>query len=233
MKKILCTICMRGSSKGVKNKNIIDINGKPLLYYTVSKAINSKIFNEIVASSDSKKILSLSKKFGVKNTIIRPKILSNDKSGKVPAIKHALLKIQKKLNKKFDYVIDLDVTCPLRSIADIKKAFNHFIKSKSDNLVSATYSRKSPYFNIVHKKNNKIELIKKQKNNILRRQDVPITYDLNASIYIWKSEALIKNPSIFQKKTSIYLMPKLKSFDIDDVVDLKITKLFLKKKNEI
>ena len=218
MKNILCTICMRGSSKGVKNKNIININGKPLLYYTISKAINSKIFNEIVASSDSEKILSLSKKFGVKNTVKRPKILSNDKSGKVPAIKHALLKIQKRLNKKFDYVIDLDV--------------NHFIKSKSDNLVSATYSRKSPYFNIIQKKKNKIELIKNLKTNILRRQDVPITYDLNASIYIWKSEALIKNPSIFQKKTSIYLMPKLKSFDIDDVVDLKITKLFLGKKNE-
>ena len=84
MKKILCTVCMRGNSKGIKNKNFVLINGKPLLYHTISKAIKSKIFNEIVVSSDSKKILSLSKKNGIKNLIKRPKNLANDKSGKIP-----------------------------------------------------------------------------------------------------------------------------------------------------
>ena len=230
MKKILCTVCMRGNSKGIKNKNFVLINGKPLLYHTISKAIKSKIFNEIVVSSDSKKILSLSKKNGIKNLIKRPKNLANDKSGKIPAIKHALLTTQKKLNKKFDYVVDLDVTCPLRSIKDIKNSFNQFIKSKSNNLVSATVSRKNPYFNIIEKQNFKIKLVKKSNSKILRRQDAPVTYDLNASIYIWTSKSLIQNPSIFQKKTAVYLMPQSKSFDIDDVIDLKITKLFLKNK---
>lgn len=229
MKKILCTICMRENSKGIKNKNFKSLNGKPLLYYTISKAFKSKLFNEIVVSSDSKKILLLSKKNGIKNLIKRPKNLANDKSGKVPAIKHALLTTQKRLKKKFDYVVDLDVTCPIRSISDIKKSFNKFIKSKSDNLVSVNVSRKNPYFNIIEKKKSRIELVKKISSKVLRRQDAPKTYDLNASIYIWKSSSLVKKPSIFQKKTEIYVMPQSKSFDIDDKIDLKITKLFLKK----
>jgi len=232
MKKVLCTICMRGNSKGVKNKNLKLINGKPLLYYTIIKALKSKLFDEIVVSSDSKKILSLSKKLGIINLINRPNKLATDSSGKIPVIIHALLNTEKKLKKIFKYVVDLDVTAPIRSIKDIKKSLNILIKKKSDNLVTATVSRKSPYFNIIEKKNSQIKLAKKTKNIILRRQDAPITYDLNPSIYMWKCSSLIKNPSIFQKKTEIYLMPQSKSFDIDNDIDLEITKLFLKKKYE-
>ena len=128
MKKILCTICMRGNSKGVKNKNFRLINGKPLLYYTVIKALKSQLFDEIVVSSDSMKILSLSKKLGINNLIKRPNILATDSSGKIPAIIHALLNTEKKLKKNFNYVVDLDVTAPLRSIDDIRKSLNILIK---------------------------------------------------------------------------------------------------------
>ena len=227
--KILCTLCMRGNSQKLKTK-ILLVFWKTLFYYSLINAKKFKKFDEIVVSSDSKKILKICKKYGVKNLIHRPKILSNHKSGKVPAIKHATIEIEKKLNKKFDIVINLDVTCPLRTVNDIKKAVKKIIKDGSCNLVSATYSRKSPYFNIVQKKNKTITLIKKHNKNFLRRQDTPITFDLNASIYIWKRDFLIKNPSIFQKKTSIYIMSKSKSFDIDDLDDLKINKLFFKKK---
>ena len=232
MKNVLCTICMRGNSKGVKNKNLKLINGKPLLYYTVIKAIKSKLFDEIVVSSDSKKILSLCKKLGIKNLINRPNKLATDTSGKIPVIIHALLNTEKKLKKNFNYVVDLDVTAPLRSIDDIRKSLNILIKKKSDNLVTACVSRKNPYFNIIEKKKSQIVLAKKIKIKILRRQDAPITYDLNPSIYIWKCSSLLKNPSIYQKKTEVYLMPQSKSFDIDNDEDLEITKLFLKKKYE-
>ncbi len=228
--KILCTLCMRGNSQGIKNKNIISFFGKPLFYYSLINAKKFKKFDEIVVSSDSKKILKICKKYGVKNLVHRPKILSNHKSGKIPAIKHATIAIEKKLNKKFDMVVDLDVTCPLRTVSDIQKAIKKIVKDGSCNLVSATYSRKNPYFNIVQKKNKTIRLVKKHNKNFLRRQDTPITFDLNASIYIWKRDFLIKNPSIFQKKTSIYIMSKSKSFDIDDLDDLEINKLFFKRK---
>mgnify|MGYP006094866181 CR=1 FL=1 len=230
IKKILCTICMRGNSKGIKNKNLKTINGKKLLSYTIKAAIDSKIFNEIVVSSDSLKILNASKKLKIKNLVKRPKKLASDSSGKIPAIKHALIQTEKKLKKKFNYIIDLDATSPLRTKKDIIGAFKKFIQKNADNLVSVTESRKNPYFNIVEVKNSRVQLVKKKSQNILRRQDTPKTYDLNASIYIWKREILLKKKTLYQKKTILYEMPQDRSFDLDNRNDLEIVSFYLKKR---
>ncbi|MDA7752317.1 acylneuraminate cytidylyltransferase family protein [Candidatus Pelagibacter sp.] len=227
-KKILCTICIRSGSKGVKKKNIKIINGKPLVYYSFITAKKTKIFSNIFVSSDSENFLNICKKFGVNDLVKRPKILSSDKSGKIEAIKHALISAEKKYNTEYDYVIDLDATSPLRTVDDIKKAYKKFLKSNSSNLFSVTNSNRSPYFNMVEIKNSKVQLVKKSKKQYLRRQDTPITYDLNASIYIWKRESLINNTKLIQNKTSIFVMPKSRSIDIDDTLDFKIVSQLLK-----
>ena len=87
--KVLCTICSRGGSKGLKNKSIKKLYGQPLIAYTIRQAIKSKIFTEIVVSTDSKIIQKLAKKYGAKSWFIRPRELSNDKSPKLDAIRHA------------------------------------------------------------------------------------------------------------------------------------------------
>lgn len=227
-KKILCTICIRSGSKGVKNKNIKIINNKPLVYYSFIAAKKTNIFSNIFVSSDSKNFLSICKKFGANDLVKRPKILSSDKSGKIEAIKHALIYAEKKYNIRYDYVIDLDATSPLRTVSDIKKAYKKFIKSNSTNLFSVTNSNRSPYFNMVEIKNSKVQLVKRNKKQYLRRQDTPITYDLNASIYIWKRKSLINNKNLIQNKTSIFVMPKSRSIDIDDEFDFKIVSQLLK-----
>ena len=227
-KKILCTICIRSGSKGVKNKNIKIINNKPLVYYSFIVAKKTNIFSNIFISSDSKNFLSICKKFGANDLVKRPKILSSDKSGKIEAIKHALIYAEKKYNIRYDYVIDLDATSPLRTVSDIKKAYKKFIKSNSTNLFSVTNSNRSPYFNMVEIKNSKVQLVKRNKKQYLRRQDTPITYDLNASIYIWKRKSLINNKNLIQNKTSIFVMPKSRSIDIDDEFDFKIVSQLLK-----
>ena len=142
--------------------------------------------------------MNTAKYYNIKNLILRPKKLASDKSGKLPAIKHALLNTEK-LNKVFHYVIDLDVTSPLRNINDIKKSLALFKKRDADNLFSVNNSKKSPYFNMVENRNSKIRLIK-ENNNILRRQDTPKTYDLNASIYIWKRKTLVEKKNYIQFK---------------------------------
>ena len=160
-KKILCTICIRSGSKGVKKKNIKIINGKPLVYYSFITAKKTKIFSNIFVSSDSENFLNICKKFGVNDLVKRPKILSSDKSGKIEAIKHALISAEKKYNTEYDYVIDLDATSPLRTVDDIKKAYKKFLKSNSSNLFSVTNSNRSPYFNMVEIKNSKVQLVKR------------------------------------------------------------------------
>ena len=227
--KILCTICMRSGSKGVKNKNLKLINKKPLMYYTISQAIKSKLFDNIVVSTNSKKILKKAKFYGADGWFLRPKKLSSDYSPKVPAINHALFEAEKHYNKKFDIVIDLDATSPLRKVKDILNAYKYFNRKKADILITGCKSKKNPYFNIVEVIKNKLQRVKMLKKNIYRRQDAPKTYDCNASIYIWKKKSLVNFKSFYKAKTAFYEMPESRSIDIDSELDFKLVEFLLKK----
>ena len=221
---------MRGGSKGLKNKAIKKINKKPLFYYTLNVAQKTKLFDNIVISTDSQKIINECKKFNQEIFFKRPKLISMDYTPKIEVIRDLLIRSENYYNKKFSTIIDLDVTSPLRITSDVINAYKKFIKSKADNLFSVTNSKKNPYFNIVEKNKNKIQLIKKNKI-ITARQKAPKVYDMNASIYIWKRNILLRKNSLFLSKTSVYEMPEDRSIDIDTLFDFKIVK-FLIESNE-
>ena len=232
MNSILCTICMRGGSQGVKNKHTRLINGKPLMYYTIKQAIKSKIFDHIVVSTDSKKILKIAKSFGAEGWFLRPKKLALNTSPKVPAIKHALVQAEKFYNKKFETIVELEATSPLRKIEDILKAYKFFVKKKANMLITGCKSKKkNPYYNMFEIVNNKLKKIKKSKKNIYRRQDAPITYYSNGSLFIWNRKSLINFKSFLTKKTAFYEMPENRSIDIDDKLDFQLVEFLLKKNN--
>ena len=221
---ILCIICARKGSKGIKNKALKLIKNKPLIYFTIKQALRSKIFDEVVVSTDSKKIQKIALNFGAKSWFLRPKKLSKDNSSKLLAIKHAFKESEKFFKKKFNICFDLDLTSPLRNIRDIKKALKIFNYEKANNLFSVTHSKKNPYFNMVEKKNNTYVLSKKPSKEYFSRQKLPKVFEMNASIYIFRREFFKKNNSIFNSKTSVYLMPRERSVDIDDLFDLKVVK---------
>ena len=222
---ILCVICARTSSKGLKNKNFLKINRKGLIDHTINQALKSKIFNNIAVSVDKKKI-----KFGKSSKkiifISRPKELAKHNSKKVDAIRHAVKFCEVKTKKNYDIIFDLDVTSPLRNYKDVINAFTKFKKENSNNLFSVTPSKKNPYFNIIEVKKKRVKLVKKVKKIIHNRQKAPKTYDMNASIYIWKKKYLFKTYNLFSKKTSIYIMPPERSIDIDSSFDFKLVKYF-------
>jgi CMP-N,N'-diacetyllegionaminic acid synthase len=230
---VLCTICARGGSKGLRNKALKMIYGKPLIAYTVRQAIKSKIFTEVVVSTDSKIIQKLAKKYGAKSWFIRPKKLSNDKSAKLDAIRHAFIKSEEYFNKNFEMNIDLDITSPLRTIKDIRNSFAKFKRNKMcNNLISVCHSKKHPYFNMIENSKNGYKVIRKKKN-LFRRQDAPEVFEINASIYIFRRNALLKKNKLLNKKTIIYLMPRERSADIDDIYDFNIVKLYMKKNEKL
>ena len=226
----ICTICMRGGSKGVPNKNLRNINGKPLMAYTIEAAIKSNLFNNIVVSTDSKKIANTAKNLGVEAWFLRPSELATDQAPKVPVIRHALIEAEKYYNTSFDAIIDLDATSPLRTSRDIVNAVKQFKDEAADILISGNKARKNPYFNMVERADGKLQKVKNIKKNIIRRQDAPEVYDMNASIYIWKREALLQSDDLFSQKTSIYIMPYERSIDIDTDFEWKIVELFLARK---
>ena len=226
---ILCTICARKGSKGIKGKNLLKIKNKSLIFYTIDQAQKIKSINDIVISTDLKLSPKELKKRSLKVFFKREKKLSNDKVGKVPVIRDALKRAEKYYNKQYEIIIDLDVTSPLRSLNDIKNAISKFINSKSNNLITLCESRKNPYFNMVEIIKKVPNLVINSRKTIRRRQDAPKIYDMNASIYLWKRKFLMKSDNLFSKKTMYYLMPVNRSIDIDNINDFKLVKFYLKK----
>ena len=225
--KILCSICGRKGSKGVKNKNLTLVNHKPLIYYTIQQAKKSKLFDQIVVSTNDKKIQAKALEYGASCWFLRSNRLSNSSSPKIPVIRDNLIKSEKYFNSKFEYIIDLDISAPLRDHFDIRRAYNKFIKFKYDNLFSVNKSKKNPYFNMVEMRGEKVYL-SKNKKKFYSRQQLPIVYSLNASIYVWKREALLQHNNLIGKKTGIYEMSEEKSIDIDSKFDLKLVKFLMK-----
>jgi CMP-N,N'-diacetyllegionaminic acid synthase len=224
---VLCTICMRDGSKGVKDKCIKKINDKHLFLYTAEIAKKLNFIDRIVVSTNSKKYKKLCEKYNLSVPFIRSEKLSRDISPKIPVVKDALLNSEKIFKQKFDIIIDLDVSSPLRIEEDVSKAFKKFIKNKLGILFSVCNSRKNPYFNMIELNNDYVSTVKKKKN-FYRRQDTPKVYDVNASIYIWKRDYLINKKSLFSKKTGVYIMPEIRSMDIDSNDDFKIVEFLLK-----
>lgn len=231
----ICTICARGGSKGVPNKNIRSLLGKPLLAYTIEQAKKSRMFDYIAVSSDSNEILDISKLFGADFQIQRPDELSTDTSAKIPAIRHCVETVEKQVDFLFAEVVDLDATSPLRLPTDIIEVLNLLNKERTSNVITAMSSRRSPYFNLVElNQDGYATLSKSLPKSIYRRQDAPKCFDMNASIYAWHRDILMNEHinSVFHPTTLLYEMPEERSIDIDSELDWKIVELIMKNRLE-
>ena len=230
--KVLCTICARGGSKGVKNKNIKHIHGKPLIAYTIEQAKKSALFEHIVISTDSDAIAATAKEYGAEVFFKRSDEMASDTAGKLDVIRDAFQRSEEYYSETYDYLIDLDATAPLREVEDIVKSFEQFLNDDNDNLITAMPSRRSPYFNLVEVNNDgDVTLSKKLDDAIVRRQDAPKSYDMNASIYIWKRDVILNESTLFLEKTGLYVMPEERSIDIDTELDYKFVEFIMKEKD--
>ena len=158
---------------------------------------------------------------------MRPSELATDNVSKLPAIRHAFLESERHYGCLYDILIDLDVTSPLRLVEDITTAYQNFLADNSDILITASPCRKNPYFNQVEVVDGQISSVKQSDTQIVRRQDAPKVYDMNASIYIWKRDALLALDTLFTDKTSLYVMPEERSVDIDTEMDWKFVEYMM------
>ncbi len=227
--KILCTICARAGSKGVSNKNLRLINGLPLIAYSLQQAVESKLFAQISVSSDSPEIRAAALAHGATFVVDRPTQMASDTAPKVPAIRHCAETSEKEFGK-FDVIIDLDATAPLRIVADIVGALDLLKATDADNIITGTPAHRSPYFNLVETDiNGIVHLSKSIPQSVSRRQDSPECFDMNASIYVWKRDALLNNQSLFAPSTRLFVMPRERSFDIDSQADFEMVEWMMSK----
>lgn len=225
--KILGTICARGGSKGVKNKNIRDLNGKPLIAHTIEYLKKWGKADNIVCSTDSEKIADIARKYGADIPCMRPKDLATDEAFKLHVLQHIVKFCEQQDNTKYDIIVDLDPTAPLRKRKFLNEAFKKFLNSDSNNLYSVCKARKNPYFNMVEiDKNGYAYLCKK--SNVVRRQEATPVFELNASIYIYNRDFLMHANAIHSNKTITYEMPDIASVDIDHEIDFLFVEFLLK-----
>ena len=210
------------------NKNLRELHGRPLMAYTIEQALESGLFAHVVVSTDSEEIAETAKTFGAEAWFLRPAELAADEAPKLPAIRHALLEAEQHYGQEFDVLVDLDATSPLRIVEDIIRAFEQFIAEKADILITGCLARKNPYFNMVERVDDRIQKVKQLDKPPVRRQDAPKVYDMNASIYIWKREALLGYDTLFVDKTSLYVMPEERSVDIDTELDWDFVEFIIK-----
>lgn len=231
--KRLCTICARGGSKGVKNKNLRIIAGKPLIAHTIAQALQSGLFCDISVSSDSDDILRTASEYGVKYLVRRPDELATDTAPKLPVIRHCVEEAEKLSGVVYDVVVDLDATSPLRLPSDIVGAVSLLETQHVANVITGAPARRSPYFNLVEEnEHGVVGLAKRPEKPIVRRQDAPRCFDMNASIYVWQRDALVNGAGVFNSDTRLFEMPEERSIDIDSELDFDIVELLLTRREQ-
>jgi len=227
----ICTICARGGSKGVKNKNIRELVGKPLIALSLEQARSSSLFDLIVVSSDSTEILDVARSHGADLLVDRPPELASDTAAKLPAIRHCVAEAEQFFGKRFDVIVDLDATSPLRLVEDIQGAVDLLESKNVSNVITAAPARRSPYFNLVELDDGGVvRLSKPLEKPLVRRQDSPQCFDMNASIYVWKRSALFDYPTVFNVDTRLFAMPEERSIDIDTELDFQIVEFIMRKR---
>lgn len=229
---LLITICARGGSKGIPGKNIRPINGKPLIAYSIATAqgICERLGGDIALSTDDEKIRSVAGDYGLKTDYKRPEALATDTAGKIDTIADLVVYEETRHKKVYDYVLDMDVTSPLRTVDDVLQAMERLQGNETAlNIFSVSKARRNPYFNMVERgEDGFFKLVKKMEKGLLTRQSAPEVYELNASFYIYKRQFFTDGiRSAITDKSMVFLVPHL-CFDLDHEDDFDFMEFLLK-----
>ena len=229
--KSICTICARGGSKGVVGKNARELLGKPLLAWTIEQARQTGLFEAIAFSSDSDQLLQTALQSGADIAVKRPDAMATDTAPKIPAIRHCLEQAIARTGTTPEVFVDLDVTSPLRLPSDIAGAVELLRRTGARSVITGAPARRSPYFNLVEERSDgSVGLSKSADPPIVRRQDAPRCFDMNASIYAWRVAPFLENPAVFYPDTRLFEMPEERSVDIDSDLDFTLVELLLSKR---
>ncbi len=229
-KRVLAYIPARSGSKGIKDKNIIDLCGKPLIAYTIEAARQSKYIDRLIVSTDSAEYASVARKYGAEVPFLRPVELATDTSPEMHTTLHLMEWLEKEGLAAFDIIIRLQGTSPLRTAKDIDGALTLFFHKNADTIIGVCEARTTPLaMNTLpadHSMHDFIPEWIKNKN----RQELPTYYQLNGAIFIANWKFIREQKSWFSGKSYAYIMPQERSVDIDNPLDLEFAKFLLENK---
>lgn len=225
LNRILSLIPARGGSKGIKNKNIIDLEGRPLIAYSIAASLASKYIDKTVVSTDSMEIAKIAKEYGASVPFMRPEKLASDCAKTIEAVIHAINMLEAE-GEKFDILILLQPTQPLRTADDIDAAIELFFEKGEFSLVSVSLVEDHPLLiRTVNEDGNLLPLL--DEISTCRRQDMKSYYKVNGCIYINRINELSEETS-FNDNQIAFIMEANHSVDIDEMKDIYLAEFYLK-----
>jgi CMP-N-acetylneuraminic acid synthetase len=232
-KKNTAFIFARGDSKGLVKKNIKLFNGKPLISYAISIALESKLYNHVIVSTDSEEIAEISEAFGAEIPFMRPKELALDDSPELLSWKHAINSFEQEFGYKLTSFSSIPCTSPLRKKIDLINISNMYIENKFDLVLGIVETNHSPQFNMVYKgKDNLMKIMMPSRTSVTRRQDSKKCYNITTIGYTGSPEYIMNADNIFDGQIGCCLIPKKRSIDIDDQNDFDIAEFLYNKREQ-
>ncbi|WP_010648147.1 cytidylyltransferase domain-containing protein [Oceanobacillus massiliensis] len=226
-KKILAVIPARSGSKGLKDKNIKDLNGKPMIAYTIEAAIQSGVFTDIIVSTDSIKYANIAKEYGATVPFLRPEELATDRSSSIDMIDYTISELNNR-GLRYENFMLLQPTSPLRKASDIINAFNLFNEKKANSVVSVCETEHSPkLMNTLNSTLRMDSFLEIESNR--RRQELPTYYRLNGAIYLSNIDYFLRYKHFYKDKCYAYIMEQKNSIDIDSEVEFELVKVLMNK----
>ncbi|MCP2043674.1 acylneuraminate cytidylyltransferase family protein [Pontibacter sp. HSC-36F09] len=230
---ILITICARGGSKGIPGKNIKELNGLPLIAYTINVANEfAKRYNaDVSLSTDDSLIMAKAAEYGLMTSYIRPEILATDTAGKIDVIQDLVNYEESTRAKEYDFIVDLDVTSPMRTLQDLEEALKR-IQSHPEalNIFSVNPANRNPYFNMVEEYGDGFVRVVKKAGDIKSRQAAPPVYDMNASFYIFRKSFFEQGYRTSTTERSLAYVMKHICFDLDHPIDFTIMEIMMRER---
>lgn len=224
-RKVLALIPARGGSKRLPDKNILPLDNKPLIAWTIEAALASKYIDRVLVTTDSDEIAKVSKQYGAEIPFIRPGKLSADETSTNEVIQHFLEKVD---GDSDEIILILQPTSPLRLEDDIDRAIELLVHKKADGVVSVCECDHSPLWCNTLPENNSLGTFLRKEVVGKRSQDLPTYYRLNGAIYSYSREALFKHEGIhYSDSVFSLIMSKNASVDIDDLMDFRFAEVMM------
>jgi CMP-N,N'-diacetyllegionaminic acid synthase len=227
--KVLGIIPARGGSKGIPDKNLRELGGKPLLQYSIDSALESQFLTDVVLSTDDERISTLGKRLGVLVPFLRPSELATDQTPTLPVIQHAL-GVLSDLGKNFEAVCLLQPTSPFRRRGWIDRAVKEFELRKTDSLISVLRvpHEFNPHWTFEPNSDGLLHIATGEKTIITRRQDLPVSYYRDGSIYLTRTDVILQQSSLYGQSISYIENDNDYHINLDFPLDWEKAELMLK-----
>ncbi len=224
---IFALVTARGGSKGIPGKNIRQLAGKPLIAWTIESALKARTIERVIVSTDDPEIAKTAQKYGAETPFMRPSDLAADDTPHFAVLEHCIDWLRKQGKSMPDYLLTLQPTSPLRTAEDIDKAVMLAAKTGADAVIGVCEPGYHPYLTKMVDEDGLLKDFIPKKPDYLQRQVFPEAYAINGAIYLNRIASLLEDKTMFPKNSFGYIMPRKRSWDIDEAWELGVAEFLL------